>query len=70
MAKPQNTGILLVVIAILVPMAGAMGYVHGTFAKISRVDKMDKAINRVDGLVCKMAIKQRLDDAEEICVSK
>jgi len=79
---------IAVIISTLVPFAGAMGYIHGTFAskeyvkKVERVqeksiDKLKRLsldnsekINAMYNILCKMAIKQRLDDAIEVCTNK
>lgn len=60
--------------ALLVPLAGAMGYVHGTFATIERVKRVNArvdstitVVSRIDNLICKMAISQKLKNAVEIC---
>lgn len=67
---------LKLAIVIMVPVAGAMGYVHGTFSTIERVRKVETRVSktetmfsRVDKLICKMAIRQKLDSAEEICTT-
>lgn len=67
-------GFIELLIAVCVPIAGAVGYVHGTFATSSkvervekRIDTMETAILRTDKLMCKMAIRQKLNSAEEIC---
>lgn len=61
-------------LTISVPIAGAIGYVHGTFATIekvksveSRVDVIKNSVLRTDKLICKMAIRQKLKSAEEVC---
>jgi len=67
---------LVTLFALLVPLAGAMGYVHGTFATIERVKTVDKrvdkselVISRIDRLICKIAINQKLKNAVEICTN-
>lgn len=61
-------------LSISVPIAGAIGYVHGTFATIEKVKEVEtrvrtisKSVLRSDKLICKMAIRQKLESAEEIC---
>lgn len=54
-------------LAILIPIAGAMGYVHGTFATKTSVEKNSKRILRIDNLMCKMAIASNIRNAENIC---
>ena len=63
----MNKNIIEMILAICIPMAGAMGYVHGTFATITDVEKNEKRIERVDKLICKMAISQNIKGAEHIC---
>lgn len=60
--------------AITIPIVGAVGYVHGKFATVARVQKLELRINTGERatlnsykLICKMAIRQKLKDAEEIC---
>ena len=67
-------GFVKLLLSISVPIAGAIGYVHGTFATIEkvkqvevRVDTIKRAVLRTDGLICKMAIRQKLESAEEVC---
>lgn len=69
-----DQAMIKLVFMVSVPMAGAMGYIHGTFSTIkrveqveSRVTKTEKMFGRVDKLICKMAIRQKLDSAEELC---
>ena len=59
--------VVATLIAVAVPIAGAVGYVHGTFATKARVEKVETAIERVDKIVCKMAIRQQIENAEDIC---
>ena len=56
-----------ITLALIIPIAGAMGYVHGTFAQKSTVQLLIEKVNRTDKLVCRMAIKQKLEDAVQIC---
>lgn len=63
----MSKNIIELVLAICIPMAGAMGYVHGTFATIVDVKKNTNKIERVDNLICKMAISQNIKNAESIC---
>lgn len=70
----MTEGFFKLFISIAIPVSGAIGYVHGTFATISRVEKIEskvttfkKAVLRSDNLICKMAIRQKLEDAEQIC---
>lgn len=74
------------ILALLIPVAGAMGYVHGVFATNTRVDQIEKTVSssasntrvdqieqvvrRVDKVLCKMAIKGKLEDADTICTTK
>jgi hypothetical protein len=62
--------LLQFILLIMVPLAGAMGYVHGTFATKAEVSQFKKAVIRVDQLICKMAIRQKLDNAVEICTER
>lgn len=55
------------VLAVLIPLAGAMGYVHGTFATKDSVENNSSKIEKVYKLNCKMAIRQNVENAEEIC---
>ena len=63
----MNKSAIELVLAICIPMAGAMGYVHGTFATIIDVKANSTKIERVDNLICKMAISQNIKNAESIC---
>jgi len=56
-----------ILLAVALPIAGAMGYVHGTFAQKAVVEQLVEKVNRTDKLVCRMAIKQNLEDAVQIC---
>jgi len=58
------------VLLIMVPIAGAMGYVHGTFVTKYEHNHVRNAVNRIDNLMCKLAIHQKLDNAEEICTKR
>lgn len=67
---------LKLALTISVPIAGAIGYVHGTFATIDkvrtvekRVDTIKSAVLRTDKLICRMAIRQKLKSAEEVCTN-
>lgn len=67
-------GFVKLILTISVPIAGAIGYVHGTFATIKevesvekRIDTIKKSVLRTDKLICKMAIRQKLKSAEEVC---
>ena len=62
--------LIQLILLIMVPLAGAMGYVHGTFATKAEVSQFKRAVIRVDQLMCKMAIRQGLDNAEEICTER
>lgn len=73
----MDRAFLSLTITILVPIAGAMGYVHGTFATIERVRKVEKLyfekeekLDNIHSLLCKMAIRQRLEEAVEICTKQ
>lgn len=70
-------GFFKLILTIAVPVAGAVGYVHGTFATIekvktveNRVETIKSAVLRTDKLICKMAIRQKLESAEEVCTEK
>ena len=61
-------------LTITVPIAGAIGYVHGTFATIDRVERLETKTDKTRSatlksykLICKMAIRQQLENAEDIC---
>lgn len=68
-------------LALLIPAAGAMGYVHGVFATNTRVDGIEKTVSskvevlesvvrRVDSVLCEIAIKEQLKDVVKICTKK
>lgn len=66
-----------ILLLVCVPVAGAMGYVHGTFvtkevyyAKVKSVELNTNAIHNTFDLVCGIAIKLKLDNAEEICTNR
>jgi len=70
--------IIAIFISILIPVAGGVTYIHTTFATQASVVKIEKkvgahysemgqAIKRIDKLICKMAISQELENAEQIC---
>lgn len=68
------SGIIKLILSVLVPMAGAFSYMHGNFPSKGRVviiekrqDVVERAVLRTDKLICKMAIRQKLESAEEIC---
>lgn len=63
----MNKSVIELILAVCIPMAGAMGYVHGTFATIVDVKENTTKIERVDKLICKMAISQKIPNAESIC---
>lgn len=63
----MNKSVIELLLAVCIPMAGAMGYVHGTFATIIDVKENTTKIERVDKLICKMAISQNIPNAESIC---
>ncbi len=70
----MTSGFFKLLIAIAVPISGAVGYVHGTFATIKKVEEVEnrigsikKAVLRSDNLICKTAIRQKLESAEELC---
>lgn len=62
-----DQALLKLIMAIAIPIAGSMGYMHGNFATKTRVEKTEKTLGRVDKLICKMAIRQKLENAEDIC---
>lgn len=69
-------GFLKIFLTVSIPIAGAIGYVHGTFATIEKVKEVDgevksiqSAVLRTDKLICKMAIRQKLESAEEVCTN-
>lgn len=69
-----SEGFVKLFLSLFIPTVGAVGYVHGTFATIEKVEAVEtkaasvqKAVLRTDKLICKMAIRQKLERAEEIC---
>ena len=60
--------------ALLMPAVGATGYVHGVFItkdrfeeKVKEIKQNQKAIRGTFAIVCRMAIKLKVEDAEDIC---
>lgn len=66
----MSKSMIEMLLAVCIPMAGAMGYIHGTFATISDVKDNAIKIQRVDNLICKMAISQGIKNAESICTDR
>jgi len=58
------------ILAVLIPVAGAVGYVHGVFATNNRVDSLEVVVHRVDAVLCEIAINDKLKDAVKICTKK
>jgi hypothetical protein len=63
-----------ILMSIAIPVSGAMGYVHGNFvtkSELKFVEKNYKVSNDrlvdIHNILCKIAIKQQLTDAVEIC---
>lgn len=66
-----------IALLVCVPVAGAMGYMHGTFvtkevynAKIRSIQSNSDAIKNTFDLVCGISIKLKLEDAESICTQR
>lgn len=55
----------LLVFAILI--IGTIITIYDTFAKTSRVDKLEEKVNRVDNVLCGMAIDFKWTKASEAC---
>lgn len=67
-------------ITLLTAFGGAVGYVHTSFTKEVRTDKLEIKLEKevkqrnantivIKNILCKMAIKQKLDNAADICSS-
>jgi hypothetical protein len=74
-------GIFRLIIALLTAFGGAVGYMHTSFTKEARTDKIEAKLERevqeraenttvIRNILCKMAIKQQLEDAAGICTRK
>ena len=70
-----DAALRLIVVA-CVPIAGAVGYIHGNFATQDRVSRLEvrtvdieRTVHRTEKLICKMAIRQNLKDADRICIN-
>lgn len=46
---------------------GTIITIYDTFAKTSRVDKLEEKVNRVDNVLCGMAIDFKWTKASEAC---
>lgn len=65
------------ILAVAIPLAGAMGYVHGNFATKEAVKETKLQVtnagfqvDKIYTLICKMAIRQNIETAEDICTSR
>ena len=61
---------LQVLLAIAVPVAGAMGYMHKSFVQVDEFKEIKTQVKRMDSLMCAMAIKNKLENAVEVCTDK
>tara|TARA_R110002012_G_scaffold168596_1_gene332137 strand:- start:4049 stop:4246 length:198 start_codon:yes stop_codon:yes gene_type:complete len=63
----MSKSLIELLLAVCIPVAGSVGYMHGTFATKNDVETNKASIIRVDKLICKMAISQGIKNAESIC---
>lgn len=74
----MDKGILELLFAMGISVAGAVGYMHGSFAtkesleqvktdSSSSILSIKKRTKRTDNLVCQMAIRENLNDAVALC---
>lgn len=70
--------ILTTCLAILIPLTAGVSYIHTTFATqhnvvtlkervLDQTEKLNDSIQRIETLICRMAIRQELENAEELC---